>query len=165
MEGEREGGRKQIGWSVRDCGKRPRHTLVVINCKGDTFIFCESLLVDMLGLCWAEELSSQQHQPGWQTPSSPWELFWRHFGENQACSLWDIQWSDINSCLRGARSEPSTRHHFGFSYHQQRDNMPPTPHETTIPKQSLFYDFPKLLSHFCGTNVTWHMTVWICWTH
>lgn len=53
-----EGGSEQIGCSVRDCEKRPRHTLVVINAEDDPFISCESPPVGMLGLCWAEELSN-----------------------------------------------------------------------------------------------------------
>lgn len=48
MEGRREGGREQIGCSVRDCEKRPRHTRVVINAKDDTFIFTSSRHVGAL---------------------------------------------------------------------------------------------------------------------
>ena len=68
MDGRREGENRLVALS--DCEKRPRHTLVVIYSKDDTLISRESLLLGMLGLCWAEESSSERHQPGQQPQAS-----------------------------------------------------------------------------------------------
>lgn len=78
-----EGGSEQIGCSVRDCKKKPCHTLVEINARDDPFISCESSQVSVLGLYRAKELSSQQHQTGKQSQSSKKGLV-----KDNGCSLW-----------------------------------------------------------------------------
>lgn len=79
----------------------------------------------MLGLCWAEGLSSQQQQQPGQQPQPSVSHCGRDLVEKHWCSLCDNQCMDHDSCSWGSSTawcKASTRRHFGASHYVTSTN-------------------------------------------